>query len=84
MGEAGTYLVVARALAAVVERGVSLWCDGFDISRNAGLSGPVATHTLGAGAVVCQRLDTNFVGAGIKHGKPFCLTAAVGRLETQP
>jgi hypothetical protein len=84
VGEAGAYLVVASALPGVVVRGVSLWCEGFRVSTNASLSGPVATDTLGAGAVTCQRLEANFVGAGIKHGKPSCLTAAVGRLKTQP
>jgi hypothetical protein len=67
----------------VVERGVSFRCDSFGGSTNAGLSGPVATDTFGAGAVACQRLEADFVGAGIKRGKPSRLTLASGRLETQ-
>jgi hypothetical protein len=77
-------MIVASALPGVVVRGVSLWCEGFGVSTNTGLSGPVATDTLGAGAVTRQRLEADFVGAGIKRGKPSRLTAATGRLETQP
>jgi hypothetical protein len=83
-GVAGPNLVVASALPGVVERGVSVWCDGFGGSTNAGLSGLVATDTLGAGAVACQQLVTDFVGAGIKRGKPSRLTSATGLLKTQP
>lgn len=81
---AGPNLVVASALPGVVERGVSFRCGGCVVSTNVGLSGPVATDTLGAGAVACQRLEADFVGAGIKRGKPSRLTSASGRLETQP
>jgi hypothetical protein len=51
---------------------------------NAKLSGPVATDTLGAGAVACQQLVAEFVDAGIKQGKPSRLILAMGQLETQP